>query len=286
MTSSNELPIGIIAGGGQLPGLLINACLDNRRPHKVIALTGAADTRSFNVQPSLWMRLGEAAKGFELLHNCGVQEVVMAGHVRRPTLAELIPDWRTAKFLARAGTRAFLKRESVGDDRLLRAIIKEIELEGFKVVGVETVLSELFVEAGHLGTIQSTEKDRQAIEAGIAAAKSLGQQDRGQAVVVDDQTVLAREGEAGTDALIAQGGNQKKEGQNPVLVKVPKPNQDRRTDLPVIGPETVTACVSAGFRGIAIEAKGTLVINKSEVVRRSDEANIFVLAIDPSTGGS
>ena len=285
MIPSSESPIGIIAGGGQLPNLLIDACRDQQRPYTVIALTGAADAETLIEQPALWMRLGDAAQGFALLNRCGVQDVVMAGHVKRPTLADLFPDWRTAQFLARVGTRAFLKRESVGDDRLLRSIIEEIELEGFVVVGIESVLSDLLVEAGALGSIQSQESDREDIEAGFLAAKTLGQEDKGQAVVVDGQTVLAKEGAAGTDALIDEAGSSKADGQHPLLVKVSKPNQDRRADLPAIGPETVTACSNAGFRGIAIEAQGTLVIDRDEVARRADDANMFVVAIDPGSTG-
>ena len=286
MTPSSDQAIGIIAGSGQLPALLINACRDQKRSYKVIGLTGAADTRALGESPALWMRLGDVAKGFDYLHNNGVHEVVMAGHVRRPTLAELMPDWRTAKFLARIGTRAFLDREAIGDDKLLRVIIEEIEQEGFSVIGVDTVLSDLLVDQGVLGTKHPTEQDFESIKFGIAAAQDLGRKDRGQAVVVQNTEILAVEDSDGTDVLIAKAGRLKGTERPPILIKVCKPQQDRRADLPAIGVHTVSACREAGLGGIAIEANGTLVIDKDEVVNRANAASIFVVSVNVGISSS
>ena len=280
MTTASQDRLGIIAGGGRLPSLLIDSCRAGTRPYTVIGLEGAADTDSLGEPPALWMRLGEAAKGFERLRADGVQDVVMAGKVKRPTLGDLLPDWRTAKFLARVGTRAFVNRESVGDDSLLRAVIHEIELEGFTVVGIDSVLPDLFFEAGTLGSVSPGEEDARDIAAGLRAAKAHGERDLGQAVVVQNGTILAREGAAGTDTLIAEAGRLKKDGPGPVLVKASKPGQDRRADLPAIGPDTVSACVAAGFRGIALEAGATLIIQKADVIQGADQAGLFMVGVD------
>jgi DUF1009 family protein len=280
MTGKSQERLGIIAGGGQLPALLIEFCRAERRPYTVIAIEGEAEAGPLGESPALWMRLGEAAKGFDRLRSDSVQAVVMAGKVRRPTFKELLPDWRTAKFLARVGIRAFINRDSVGDDSLLRTIIGEIEMEGFTVIGVDAVLANLLVEKAVLGAYSPTDDDTKAILVGLRAAKDLGHKDVGQAVVVQNGAVLAREGVAGTDGLIAQAGELKLDGQGPVLVKVSKPGQDRRADLPAIGPDTVAACSAAGFRGIAIEAGATLVIDRVAVTSAADQAGLFVAAVD------
>ena len=279
MILPSQKPLGIIAGGGQLPNLIIDACRAQGLSYFIIALEGFAETGSFNDSPVAWVNLGNAAKGFERLHSVGVQEVVMAGLVRRPSFIDLRPDWRTGKFLARIGIRAFLDLNSVGDDRLLRAIITEFEQEGFKVIAVDAVLSDALVAEGSLGAFSPSKNDQADIQIGFNAAKKLGGDDIGQAVVVQNGKVLAEESIDGTDELINRAGAAKDKGPGPLLVKVSKPGQDRRADLPVIGPQTVTACAQAGLRGIVIEAGGTLVIEKREIARLADETCIFVTAV-------
>ncbi len=279
MTPQSHEKLGIIAGGGQLPALLIDACRTQGRPYSVLALNGNADADAIIDAAAHWMSLSDAASGFEKLRQVGVKEVVMAGRVHRPLLNELKPDWRTAKFLARIGTRAFLDRNGVGDDRILRAVIKEFEIEGFAVIAVEEVLSNLLVSAGVLGAHAPSIDLQSDITMGFKAAKELGARDQGQAIVVQNGRVLSEETADGTDALIIMAGQLKSSGPAPVLIKVSKPGQDRRADLPAIGPNTVTVCEQAGIGGIVIEADSTLVIDKTEVVRRADSAGVFVTAL-------
>lgn len=259
-----------------MPAYLIAVCKKQRRPYTTVALIGDAD--ALPEEPALWIRLGEAAKAFGKFHRDGVAEVVMAGKVRRPGLSDLRPDWRTLKFLARAGTAAFTDQTAVGDDRLLRAVIAELEREGFIVVGVEDVLADLHIPHGPLGRIAPREADMRDIEVGVQSALDLGQADIGQAVIVCDGSILAREGPAGTDALIRGVGRSSRTGA--ILVKTTKPQQDRRADLPVVGPETIKLCAASGFKGIAVEAGGTLVLDQDSVIALADEAGMFVYAVE------
>ena len=197
----------------------------------------------------------------------------MAGPVRRPSLASIRPDWRAAKFLARIGLRA------LGDDGLLGAIIKEFELEGFRVVGVHDVLGSLLAPEGPLGAIVPDAEARADIERGLEVARAIGAVDVGQAVVVQQGIVLGVEAVEGTDALIERAGRLKREGPGGVLVKIAKPGQERRADLPTVGVGTVQAAARAGLRGIAVEASMALVMDRPAGAAAADRAGLFVIGI-------
>jgi len=194
--------------------------------------------------------------------------------VRRPSLASLMPDWRAAKFFARIGLRA------LGDDGLLSAIIKELELEGFRVVGIESILGGLLAPKGPLGRIEPDEQARADIARGLEVARALGALDIGQAAVVQQGIVLGVEAADGTDALIARAGSLRREGPGGVLVKIAKPGQERRVDLPTIGVRTVEAAANAGLRGIAVEAGAALVVDRAAVAAAADGAALFVLGVE------
>jgi UDP-2,3-diacylglucosamine hydrolase len=268
--------LGILAGSGELPLRLVDACRAIDRPVFVLALEGAANPEDYEGIPHASVRLGAGAEGLRLLRENGVEELVMAGPVRRPTLAALRPDWRAAKMLARIGLRA------LGDDGLLSAIIKEFELEGFRVVGVHDLLGSLLAPEGPLGKIAPDAQAYADIERGLEVARALGAVDVGQAVVVQQGIVLGLEAAEGTDALIERAGGLQGEGPGGVLVKATKPRQERRADLPTVGVATVRACARAGLRGIAVEAGMALVVDRSAVAAAADDAGLFVACIKRS----
>jgi DUF1009 family protein len=265
--------LGILAGRGELPARLIRACRDDRRDYFVIAFEGQTEPELVAGTPHAWVRLGAAGKAVTLLRENGVEEVVMAGSMNRPTFAQLMPDLWAAKVIAKAGPRAW------GDDGLLRAIVRELEEgEGFRVVAPEALLPETLATEGVYGRIAPDEGARADIARGIAAARQLGALDVGQAAVVANGKVLATEDAAGTDALIARCGETAKNSRG-VLVKMRKPGQEARVDLPAIGPGTVEAAAAAGLGGIAIEAGGALVIDRDGVIAAADRAGLFVIGI-------
>lgn len=265
--------LGILAGGGALPGRLVELCREQGRAVFVLAFEGHTDPAVVAGVEHAWIRFGTAAAGLQILKRAEVGEVVMAGAVERPSLAELKPDLRTAAWLARVGVQA------LGDDGLLRALIAGLEAEGFTVRGVDELIGGLLVEAGTYGRAEPDAAARADIARGIAVAAALGGQDVGQAVVVQQGLVLAVEALEGTDALLARAGHLRRDGPGGVLVKVKKPQQERRADLPAIGPRTVEGARVAGLRGIALEAGGALIIERDAVVRAADAATLFVVGV-------
>jgi UDP-2,3-diacylglucosamine hydrolase len=175
--------------------------------------------------------------------------------------------------LARIGYRA------LGDDGLLTAVIKELEREGFRVIGADRLLGEAAMPEGPLGKVRPDPDAESDIAHGMRVARALGALDIGQAVVVQQGFVLGVEAVEGTDGLMRRCAQLRHDGPGGVLVKVEKPGQERRADRPVIGPQTVILAARSGLCGIAGEAGATLVIDRDEVVRLADAAGIFVVGV-------
>jgi UDP-2,3-diacylglucosamine hydrolase len=265
--------LGIIAGGGGLPRRLIESCRTAGRDVFVLAVRGAAEPATMCDVPHAWCRLGAAAKGLALLRENHVTELVLAGAIRRPSLAALRPDWRAAKLLARIGYR------TLGDDGLLSAVVKELEGEGFRVIGPDQLLDRALVPEGPLGILRPDPQALADIERGLHVARTLGALDIGQAVVVQQGLVLGVEAIEGTDQLLRRCAKLRRDGPGGVLVKVEKPGQERRADRPTIGPRTVALAAETGLRGIAVEAFSTIVLDRDEVVGAADRAGLFVVGI-------
>lgn len=276
MAPSQTAKLGIIAGGGALPSLLARACRETGRAHFVLGLRGFADAAVLGGEPDAWIRLGEAGLGFDLMRRAGVSEIVMAGAVRRAKLDDIRPDAKTASFFARVALKA------LGDDGLLTAVVAEIEREGFRVIGPDQILSGLLAPEGTLSRHAPDAAALADVAVGAAAARELGRRDLGQAVIVAHKCVQGEEGPAGTDALIVACGTKAKGG---VLVKMKKPQQERRVDLPAIGVETVRQALAAGLRGIAVEAGQTLIIDREAVAAAADAAGIFVIGVSGQSLG-
>ena len=265
--------LGIIAGRGELPRTLIHACEQSARPYFVLALEDAADEETVAATGDnyAWIRLGAIGKALELLHKQQVQEVVLAGYVSRPKLSTLRPDLKGTKLLARIGSQLL-----TGDNELLTSIVEFLEEEGLRVVGAEEVVRDLVAPEGLIGSHYPDKRAQSDIAFGARIARAIGELDIGQAVVVQNQKVLGVEAIEGTDALIARCAGLREE-KGGVLVKVKKPQQERRVDLPTIGVATVQNVARSGLAGIAIEAGASLIINRREVARTADALGIFVV---------
>jgi hypothetical protein len=265
--------LGIIAGGGTLPGRLASACRANGRAYFVLAIKGHTDPAWLANEPHSWIRLGDGGRGIECLRAAQVKELVLAGPVRRPSLRELRPDSWGVRFIAKVG------REWVGDDSILSALIKALEAEGFRVVGPDALLEDCVAVGGPYGRVSPDEAAREDIARGVAVVRAIGALDIGQAAIVQQGVVLGVEGAEGTDALIRRCASLHREGPGGVLVKARKPNQERRVDLPTIGGDTVRAAIEGGLQGIAIEAGGALLFDREEVTRLADDAGLFIVGI-------
>ncbi len=266
--------LGIIAGGGELPGEIIKQCLTSGRDFFVIALKDQADPDLLTDVPHEWIRLGAAGKSIKLLRQHEVKELVLAGSVKRPTLSALRPDLRSARIFAKTGAAG------LGDDGLLSALISALQdQEGFTLVGSDDLLPDLVAPEGVLGRVSPSKIDHDDIATGIKAARELGCQDIGQAVVVRNGCVIGREDEQGTDALLKAVRPDSAGVLSGVLVKTAKPQQERRADLPTIGPETVEGAYSAGLAGIALEAHSALILDRSKVSELADHHGMFVVGV-------
>jgi DUF1009 family protein len=265
--------LGVVAGGGALPRRLVESCKAAGREVFVLALEGEADPTVVEGVPHAWSRLGAAGSALDALRANGVTELVLAGGVRRPSLSSLRPDWRAAKFFARVGYRA------LGDDGLLSAIVKELEREGFRIIGADQLLHAAGLQEGPLGRFSPDADAAADIARGIEIARALGALDIGQAVVVQQGLVLGVEAIEGTDALLRRCAGLRREGPGGVLVKIEKPGQEGRVDRPTIGPQTVELAAEAGLRGLAAQAGATIVLDRDEMVRAADAAGLFVVGI-------
>lgn len=267
--------LGIIAGNGVLPRLLISAARQDKRDVFVLAIKDHADNETVLDVAHKWVRLGASGEGIAALKNAGCIDIVFAGGIKRPSLSELRPDWRALKFLARTG-KAFFS----GDDALLRAVREEFQREGFNTLAPQDLLKDLLVSAGALGRYHPDEAAQRDINRGIAVLKALAPVDVGQAVVVQQGLVLGVEAIEGTAALIARCGDLKRDGEGGVLVKLSKAEQDDKIDLPSIGPDTIAQAKRAGLAGIAIEAKRSLLLDRTRTLQDADAAGLFLIGIE------
>ncbi len=272
-----ERKLGIIAGGGTIPQLLINRCLETGRDFFVLAIEGNACPDYFTEKvPHQWIRIGQAGTGFKRFAEEKVQDVVMIGTIKRPSFKELVPDLRTAAFFAKIGAKA------LGDDGILRALVNELESEGMNVRGIHEVMPELLIKEGVLGKHKPDKKAITDIRRGVEVALELGRLDVGQAVVVQQGLVLGVEGIEGTDRLLLRCGEYKRKGEGGVLVKLRKPQQDMRIDLPTVGLRTVQNAAASGLRGIAVHAGNGLIVDQAEVIELANKEGLFIIGINPA----
>jgi DUF1009 family protein len=222
--------------------------------------------------------MGAVGKILAILRENHCTEIVLVGPVRRPGLLDFRPDAEGARLLARVGKGIFFG----GDDGLLKSVVKVLGEEGFKVIGAHEILTE---SVGPRGLLTAAKPDAQAIAditRGTEVARALGSVDVGQGCVVQAGIVLCVEAVEGTDAMLARAGVLRRPGPGGVLVKLVKPGQDRRADLPTIGPGTIRCAAAAGLRGIAFEAGGTLLADREITISEAEQAGLFLLGFDPA----
>lgn len=265
------MKLGIIAGGGALPAQLAAHCRKDGTDHQVFAIAGQGynDARS----PGLTFRLGGIGNLFRLLRQEGITDIVFIGSVRKPSLLALRPDWFLIKLLFRLG---FLRG---GDDSLLRRVASEFKRHlGVNVRGIHEFMPELLAPVGQIGAVAVDAVWEAPLRSGISAARQHGQADRGQAIIMGLAAVLAVEEKAGTAAMLktyAMHADQ----QPAILIKLSKPQQDLRLDMPTIGPATVQQAVAAGLSGIVVEAEKTLMVDKERTIADANEAGLFLTGI-------
>ncbi len=265
--------LGLIAGGGALPMRVVAEREALGEPYHLIRIAGSADA-PINSKLGDECGLGEAGKILRLLREADCDAVCFAGVVRRPDFAALKVDWRGAALLPK-----IIAAAARGDGAILDVLVETLEAENFLVVGADEAVRGLTAPQGPLGAHAPSTDDVADIAKAAALINAIGPFDVGQAAVVASGHVLAVEAAEGTDAMLSRcaalprAPERKREG---VLVKRPKPGQELRVDLPVVGPETVRRAQAAGLRGVAVEAGLALVMNRDEAIALADEAGLFL----------
>ena len=273
--------LGILAGSGPLPGRVAAAARAAGRDVFIVGLDGFAEAHVIAPFDHQMIRLGAAGRIVAELKARACQDLVMIGPIRRPSLLNMRPDAEGARLLARIGRAAF-----AGDDGLLKAVIRILGEEGFSVIGAHDILGEALGPAGLLTEISPDAQAMADIARGVAVAKLLGGADAGQGCVVQQGLVIALEAIEGTDAMLQRAAQLRRPGPGGVLVKLLKPGQDRRADLPTIGPVTIAHAIAAGLRGVAFEAEATILISRAVSVAAANQGGIFLLGIDPTQFGA
>ncbi|HYI83250.1 MAG TPA: UDP-2,3-diacylglucosamine diphosphatase LpxI [Acetobacteraceae bacterium] len=277
MTAATGGTLGILAGGGELPLRVARAAKEAGRPVFAVVMRDWGEPAEWAGLPHTVERPGAAGRILQHLRRAEVRQLVLTGRARRPSVSALRPDAVGLRIITRIGAAFFM-----GDDGLLRAVARVLEEEGFEVVSPQSVLAGLLPESGLLGRASAPDETARAdIRRGIAVCRALGAVDVGQAAVVQQGLVLGVEAIEGTDALLARCGSLRREGGGGVLVKLAKPGQDRRLDLPAVGPETVRNAAAAGLAGIAFGASETVLLDRERTVAAADAAGLFLLALSP-----
>jgi DUF1009 family protein len=269
-------PLGIIAGGGPLPRRVADAARAAGRPVAVVVLEGHGEPAAWAGYPHVVLRFGLAARMLAWLKQQGVRQLVLSGHVTRPSFLSLRPDADSVRLAVRIGRRAF-----GGDDELLTTVLAVLREEGFEPIGAQQVLEGLLAPAGLLTRAAPDAEAMADIARGVRVVRALGAVDVGQGAVVQQGLVLAVEAIEGTDAMLARAGGLRREGPGGVFVKLVKPGQDRRVDLPTLGPPTVAGAAAAGLRGIAFEAEGCILAERDAMIAAADAAGLFLLGLTP-----
>ena len=279
------MKLGLIAGNGRFPFLLLDAARAQGLEVCVAAIkeeTDAEIEQRAAADPEItvhWLSLGELSRLIETFHKEGVEKAVMAGQVKHKQIFSSIrPDWRLAKLLLNLNTR--------NTDMLLGAVAKVLGDEGIELISSTSFLEPLLAQEGVLTERDPDEDERKNIEYGLGVARAVAGFDIGQTVVVAAQACVAVEAMEGTDATIERAGRLMESmegdastlGRRLTVVKVAKPNQDMRFDVPVIGLATIEAMMRAGASCLSIEAGRTLLFDRESLLERASRAGIAIVA--------
>ncbi|HVS74954.1 MAG TPA: UDP-2,3-diacylglucosamine diphosphatase LpxI [Candidatus Acidoferrales bacterium] len=269
---------GLIAGNGRFPFLVLEGARSQGIEMAVIALKEEASPELERAAKRLhWVSLGELSKAIELMHQEGVKQAVMAGQVKHNKIFSSIrPDWRLAKLLLS------LTRKST--DALIGAVAKVLEDEGIHLVDSTAFLSPLVPEAGVLTRRAPDEREAADIAYGLGVARQIAGMDIGQTVVIAEGACVAVEAMEGTDEAIVRGA--RITGGKPlVVVKVSKPGQDMRFDVPVVGLPTIEQMKQCGATALAVDAGKTLLFDRTKLLAAADAAGIAIQAVPPASAG-
>jgi UDP-2,3-diacylglucosamine hydrolase len=275
LAPESESPLAVICGGGSLPFVVADAAARRGRRVVLLALRGWADAQRVAAYPHHWIRLGQFGRFCRLAREEGCRDIVLIGSVVRPALWQLWPDIGTLRVMPRVA-----RMYRGGDAYLLAGLADLLEQHDFRLIAAQDLAPDILMPAGAIGTRQPSEAARRDIARGLALLRATGPFDIGQAVVVANNHVLAVEAAEGTDQMLARVADLRRNGRigaaGGVLVKAPKPGQDRRIDLPTIGPRTIEGAARARLDGLAVVAGSSIVAEPERIASLADRAKLFV----------
>ena len=273
--------VGLIAGNGRFPFLVLDAARGAGHDVTIIAIKEEAfpDLAEAAARPPAavlhWVSLGQLGKCISLLKNAGVTRAVMAGQVRHTKLfADIVPDLTLVGVLTRLKAR--------NTDALISGVADVLRDCGIELVDSTTFLSTLLARGGVLTRRAPTEEQWADVEFGYRIADKVAGMDIGQTIAVKSVAVVAVEAMEGTDAVIARAGQLAGAGVR--IIKVAKPNQDMRFDVPVVGVSTIEAMKAVGADVLSVDAGKTLMIDGDAIIKAADEANIVIVGRSPRGG--
>jgi DUF1009 family protein len=272
--------VAIICGGGSFPGAVAEAVMRRGRRPVMLAVKGWADAAIVERYAHHWIAIGQLGRLLRLARAEHCREVLFIGTLLRPPIRQIRLDWQTIRVMPRV-IRSFRG----GDNQLLSCMASLAEDAGLRVIGVDDVAPEILVPDGIIGRRQPADRDRSDIARALALIAALGPFDVGQAAVVADNNVLAVEAAEGTDNLLLRIADLRRQHRvtTPagvgVLVKAPKPGQDRRFDLPSIGPRTIENVARAGLAGIAVTAGSTIIADAAQAIAAADREKVFLVGV-------
>ncbi len=282
---SGGAPLAIICGGGSFPAAVAAAVAARGRQPVMFGIKGWAEAAVIGRYVHHWIALGQAGRFLRLAKAENCREVLFIGSVLRPPISALRLDWHTIKSMPRV-----IRFFRGGDDKLLSGVAWLIESGGLRVVGLKDVAPELFMPEGVLGRHAPSQRDHDDIERALKLIAALGPFDVGQAAVVANGQVIAVEAAEGTDQMLTRIGELRRLGRFTaprgagVLAKAPKPGQDRRFDLPSIGPRTIELVANAGLAGVAVAAGSTMIAQAERAIAAADRHNIFIIGVREAEG--
>lgn len=269
-------PIGLVAGGGQFPLLFAREAY--KRGRKVVAIAHLNETNhelEDETDNICWVKLGQLGKILNFFKNNGVKETVFAGTITKTRIfRDIMPDMK--------GLTLWNKIDVRQDDAILRAVAAAFEQEGIRVLASTIYLEYLLFPRGVLSKRKPERKEIEDIHFGWKIARGIGELDIGQCVVVKERSVLAVEAIEGTDAAILRGGQLA--GGGAVVIKLRKPGQDFRFDLPATGTKTVETIVRSGSAVLAVEAGQSLLFDRAEMITAANKAGIVVVGVSEENG--
>ncbi|MGV3278210.1 LpxI family protein [Rickettsiales bacterium LUAb2] len=267
--------LAIICGNGDLPKKVISSLINQQIQFVVVGIKGITKKSIVSNYNHIWIKLGEVRDAITQLQHLGVTNLCFVGQITRPSLSAISFD-----DLGKSILKQYLSK-ATGDNSLLSIIIKVLEQYNFTIIAAQSIEPNLLSFIGNYNNVEPNKTNWQDIIYGFNIAKQFGKLDIGQSIVVQQNVIIAVEGVEGTANLIKRSKKIiKKQGSKAILIKVKKPNQDNRIDLPTIGEKTVKQAKKSGITGIIIEAGSTIVLNPEKLKKIADKYNIFIVSIN------